>query len=321
MDFVSSLWVEKFRPKKLEDLVLSELYREKFQEYIDKKEIPHLLFTGPAGSGKSSLARILTSKNGIMSHPSGNVIQINGSSKSERGIEYVDRVIEEFLKSSPDGNDKIKIVYIDECDNMTKDSFRSLRGIIEKYENTGRFLCTANYISKIPPEIQSRFQTFSFKQISINFVTDYCKNILTNEGVEYKNEDLNILIKEVYPDIRKIVNTMEKNTIKRKLILSKDSTLVNEKKIITFISQLISYVKNKNMNMVSKSVTNIVEILNDTDLDYRNIYSSLFFNNDIPVPVKIIVNDYTNSHDECLIPSMHFMAMIFKIINCVNGGK
>lgn len=321
MDFVSSLWVEKFRPKKLEDLVLSELYREKFQEYIDKKEIPHLLFTGPAGSGKSSLARILTSKNGIMSHPSGNVIQINGSSKSERGIEYVDRVIEEFLKSSPDGNDKIKIVYIDECDNMTKDSFRSLRGIIEKYENTGRFLCTANYISKIPPEIQSRFQTFSFKQISINFVTDYCKNILTNEGVEYKNEDLNILIKEVYPDIRKIVNTMEKNTIKRKLILSKDSTLVNEKKIITFISQLISYVKNKNMNMVSKSVTNIVEILNDTDLDYRNIYSSLFFNNDIPVPVKIIVNDYTNSHDECLIPSMHFCAMLFKIITCVNGGK
>jgi len=320
LDIENSLWIESYRPKVLKDLILPDNYREKFQSYIDNREIPHLLFVGPPGSGKSSLARILTSKQGILSHPSNNLLSINGSAKKTRGISYVDDVIEPFLKTMPFGNDRFRIVFIDECDFMTTESFESQRGIIEKYESNGRFLWTANYLSKIPPEIQSRFQIFKFTQIPINFVTDCCKNILETENIEYKKEDLNFVIKELYPDIRKIVNTLQKNSVNGKLILGKDSTLTNEKNLINNVVEVVFAVKKKETNRINKLITNIVDSLNIIDIDFRNIYTSLFYNNNIPVSAKVIINKYTNSHGNCLVPSMHFCAMVFEICKCLSGG-
>lgn len=318
MDIENSLWVEAYRAKNLDDLVLPDNYRLKFQEYINNREIPNLLFVGPAGSGKSSLARILTSKNGVLSSPRNNLLSANGSAKKTRGISFVDDVIEPFLKTMPFGNDKLRIVFIDEADFLTDDSFASQRGVIEKYESNGRFIYTANYISKIPSAIQSRFQIFKFTQIPINFVTEYCKNILETENVEYKEEDLNFVIKELYPDIRKIVNTLQKNNVDGKIILGKDSTLTVEKKLINNIVELISSVKRKEKERINKLIGVIVNSLNGMDLEFRNIYSTLFFSKNIPVPVKIIINQYTNSHGQCLVPNMHFMAMIFEIIKCLN---
>jgi len=317
---MNGLWVEKFRPKTLKDLVLPDNDRAKFQEYIDNKEIPNLLFVGPPGSGKSSLARILTSKQGILSHPSNNLLSINGSAKKTRGISFVDAIIEPFLKTMPFGNDRFRIVFVDECDFMTTESFESQRGIIEKYESNGRFLWTANYLSKIPPEIQSRFQTFKFTQIPINFVTKYCKNILETEKVKFKKEDLNFVIKELYPDVRKIVNTLQKNNIGGELILGKDSTLTNEKKLISIITEIIFAIKKKESGRINKLMTGVVNLLSEMDLDFRNVYTSLFYNNNIPVPAKVIINKYTNLHGSCLVPSMHFCAMIFEICKCLSGG-
>ncbi|MBU0777908.1 AAA family ATPase, partial [Patescibacteria group bacterium] len=219
---ISKLFVEKYRPKILDDLILPENYRKKLQEYIDDKNIPNLLFVGPAGSGKTSLARILTSKKGVLSSPSSNLLIANGSSKSARGIGFVDDIIEPFLKTMPFGNDKLRIVFIDECDYMTNDSFESQRGVIEKYEKQGRFLYTANYLSKIPEPVRSRFQIFTFDKIPINFVTKYCINILESENINFKKDDLDYVVKELYPDVRKIVNTLQKNSIDNKLIIGKD---------------------------------------------------------------------------------------------------
>ena len=133
MNIVNSLWVEKYRPQTLEDLVLPADYKVKFEEYFRTKDVPSLLLHGPPGTGKSSIARILTSKNGIISDRKSNVLVLNGSSKSTRGIDFVANVIEPYLKNPVTGKDKLKIVFIDEAyadfadDNCT--------GLVPEFQN------------------------------------------------------------------------------------------------------------------------------------------------------------------------------------------
>jgi len=310
----SSIWTEKYRPREINDLILPENDRIKFEGYIADRIIPHLLFVGGSGVGKSTLSRILTSKRGILSLPSANLLSANGSAKKTRGIGYVDNVIEPFLKSDPSGNDKIKVVYIDECDYLTEECFKSLRSVIEEYINVGRFIWTANYIAKIPSEIQSRFQVFRFFQLPINYITEYCHKILDIENIEYDKNDLNFVIKEIYPDIRKIVNTLQRNVVNEKLIINQNSLLTLEKNLVENVIDIISASKKNEKAKVNKLINMIVDSLNEVDLDFRNIYSSLFYNKRVPVPSKIVINNYTNSHISCLVPSMHFMSMILDVI-------
>ena len=186
MDIVNALWVEKYRPKKLEDLVLPESYRLDFEKCIKNKNIGNIIFAGPPGSGKTTIARILASRRGVLNHPSDNLLEMNGSSKESRGINFVDQVIEPFLKIPPAGKDNFKIVFIDEADFLTDASFKSLRGIIEAYHEQNRFVLTCNYLSKIPDPVQSRFQTYMFKQMPIDFVVDYYKKMLDTENIKYR---------------------------------------------------------------------------------------------------------------------------------------
>ena len=111
MEILNSVWVHKYRPKKLEDLVLSEDQKRDFLKYIEKREIPNLLFYGPPGGGKTTLARIICSKEGVLSRKQDNLLIVNGSSQESRSINYVSKVIEPFLKFPPAGNDKIKVVF------------------------------------------------------------------------------------------------------------------------------------------------------------------------------------------------------------------
>ena len=130
MEIINTLWVEKYRPKTIDDLVLPEEYSLDFKKSIEKQDIPHLLFYGPPGSGKSSIARILTSKDGIIQNKNDNVLEINGSAKETRGISYVQDGIEPFLKIPPAGNDKYKIVFIDEMDYMCLEGNQEIKIII-----------------------------------------------------------------------------------------------------------------------------------------------------------------------------------------------
>lgn len=322
LDKLSSLlWVHKYRVKNIDDLILSENQKIKFNEYIEKKEIPHILIYGDPGSGKSSLCQILI-QIGIIVYNKDNILHFNGSTKLSRSISFIDEIVEPYLKSTPIGSDKIKIVYIDEADRMTPQSFDAYRGIIETYEKNNRFLLTANNISSFPDAFLSRFQTFKFNKIPINYVIEYCQNILKNENIEYNNNDLNFIVKELYPDVRKIVNTLEKNTIKDKLILDANSNLTIEKELIDNIIELIFSVKREEKEKINKYINTVVQILDDNnDLDFKNVYESLFFNNQIPVPAKIVINEFSNSHNNYSVPKMHIMSMIFKIIKSLNGAK
>ena len=320
MKLESTLWVAKYRPKKIEEVVLPEIYGDELRSYIKNNEIPNLLFSGPAGGGKTTLARIIVSKEGVLQHPRSNLLAINGSSQEARSINFVTQVIEPFLKIPPAGNDKYKIVFIDEVDNLTLDSFKSLRGIIEKFsEKYGRFIGTCNYISKIPDPIQSRFTPYVFKQIPMDFIEGYCSKILKIEEVKYTDEDLRFIIENLYPDVRKMINAFQRMSATGTLKVNRDIALTNERALIGSVIEIMNCIKNKNPHKISKLITTIIAILDKQDLEYSKAYLDLFNNKLVPVPARIIVNQYSNSHQSCLVPSMHFAAMIFAMIQAVDS--
>ena len=321
MKILNSLWVEKYRPKKINDLVLPEIYKKDFESYILRKDIPTLLLSGSAGSGKTALSRIICSKEGIIENREDNVLEINGSAKESRGINFVQDVIEPYLKIPPAGSDKFKIVFIDEGDFLTDSAFSSMRHILEKYSSYSRFIFTCNYISKIPDAIQSRCQHYVFKQMPIEFVIDYCKNILNTENIKFDEKDLKFIIDTLYPDIRRVVNTLQKSSISGELKTDRNITLSNEKTIISNIVEIISFIQSNQDHKINSSLNNIIQLLGELDLDYRTIYSDLFFRDKIPSHVKIIINKYSNTHIDCLIPSMNFLSCIFEMIQVLQKYK
>lgn len=313
-ELMDSIWVEKYRPKKLEDLALPEQYTKDFERMIAKQEMPNLLFSGPPGGGKTTLARVLCSKNGVLQSKTDNMLSVNGSARKTRGIGFVDEVIEPFLKHPP-SRDKYKVVFIDEADKLTGDGYDSLRALIEKYHVAyGRFVFTCNYLSRIPDPVQSRFIPYVFNQIPKEFVLRYCKTILEAEKIEYEDSDIKIAITNLYPDVRKIVNALQRSSWEGKLKISEKDVITNERKIITFIRQIISHIEKGQGKKIGGVVNSIVEILAAQDLEYRNVYTELFFGENVPAPAKIIINKYSNGHQNALVPHMHFMGMVFEII-------
>jgi len=323
MEIANSLWVEKYRPKKLDKLILSERYKKDFSKIIERKQLSNLLFSGPPGGGKSTLARILCSKEGVLFNKADNLLVVNGSAKKSRGINYVDTVIEPFLKIPPTKGDYYRIVFIDEADKLTTDGYDSLRAIIEKYQVTyGRFIFTCNYISKIPGPLQSRFTPYVFQQIPKEFVVDYSKNILDSENIEYNEKDIKFIIENLYPDVRRIVDTLQQNSLHdNKLEIDEESVRTNEKLILSYIVEIVGCIERNENAKISRCINLIIDVLEKHDIEYRGIYTQLFFMKKFPTNAKIVVNKYTNSHQGCLVPHQHFIAMVFEIIKSLQEYK
>jgi DNA polymerase III delta prime subunit len=313
--------VEKYRPKKLDNLVLPESYKSDFENGIQKNEVPHLCFSGPPGSGKTCIAQILTSKEGIIQNRADNVLEVDGSAKATRGITFVEDVIEQYLKIPPAKPDKYKIVFIDEADQLTEAAFKSLRHIMEKYSQHSRFILTCNYVSKIEEAVMSRCTWYVFKQMPIEFVMDYCKNILNSEKITFDEKDLKFIVDQLYPDVRRVVNSLQKGSLTGTLKTSKESILSSEKIIISGTIEIISFIQSGQDHKINSVINNIVKLVGDLDLDYRAIYTDLFFRETVPSIAKIIINKYSNSHADCLLPHQHFMAMIFEVIQGLQKYK
>lgn len=320
-ELLDSIWVEKYRPKKLEDLVLPEQYMKDFERIIAKCELPNLLFSGPPGGGKTTIARVLCSEHGVLFNRKDNMLAVNGSARKSRGIAFVDDVIEPFLKHPP-ARDKYKVVFIDEADKLTADGYDSLRALIEKFHvGYGRFIFTCNYLSNIPDPVQSRFIPYVFNRIPKEFVLNYCKRILDAETIKYEDEDIKVAISNLYPDVRKIVNALQRSSLEGTLKINEKDVITNERKIITYIRQIISLIEKGQGVKIGGVVNSIVEILASNEIEYRNVYTELFFSNHIPAPAKIAINDYSNNHKNALVAHMNFMAMVFKIIEVLQTYK
>ena len=202
----NNLWVEKYRPKTLNDLVLSETNRKYFESLTD--EIPNLLFVGTPGLGKTTLAKII-----IEDILKCQYLYINAS--DENGIDTIRSKVVGFSQTkSLDGS--IKVVILDEADGITIEGQRALRNTMEEYSSQTRFILTANYKHKIIPAIQSRTQSFDLNP-PIDDIVKRIVSIVKEENVKIEdNQKTNFVnvIKQNYPDIRKIINAVQKASVK-----------------------------------------------------------------------------------------------------------
>lgn len=261
-----NLWVEKYRPEKLDDLVLDSNLREDIEKYRKQGEIPHLLFYGQAGGGKTTLAKILVNEVLDCQYH-----YINASDKS--GVDVIRGEIADVVgKRSIDG--KLKIIILDECDGLSSHSGTgssaqsALRNMMEEFAHNARFILTANYINKITNPILSRCVTYQINPPLKEFIIR-CANILKQENIKVNKDEFIPYIRGFYPDMRKAINSMQRDSKEGELRISNNSSqeLNIDKDIIDHIRMKKSHVELRRM-MIQRS--------SEFSNDYRILLSSLF---------------------------------------------
>lgn len=217
----NSLWVEAYRPTKLEDYVGNEHLKSKVEGYLETGDVPHLLLYGRAGTGKTTLAKL------IVKSIECDYMIINAS--SENNVETVRNKVTNFASSQ--GFKKWKIIILDEFDYMTQNAQAILRNLMETFSGHCRFILTCNYVEKVIDPIQSRCQTFQIVPPTKKDVAVQISKILTNEEIQFEPKDLVPIIDAGYPDIRKIINTCQLNSNKGKLQVDTQNLLENDYRV------------------------------------------------------------------------------------------
>jgi replication factor C small subunit len=204
---MKELWVEKYRPGTLNGYVFRDEHQKtQIQQWIKDGSIPHLLLSGNAGIGKTTLARILF--NELEINPF-DIMEINAS--RENNAETIRDKITNFVQMIPFG--PFKVVLLDEADYLTPNAQAILRGVMEEYHTTARFILTCNYPNRIIPAIHSRCQGFHIERVDITEFTARVATILVEENVEFDLDTLDTFVKATYPDLRKCINMVQMNSM------------------------------------------------------------------------------------------------------------
>lgn len=303
---MNNLFVEKYRPSELNDYVGNPEIKQRCQTFIDEDEIPHLLLHGKAGTGKTTLAKILTN-NISCDH-----IYINAS--DENNVETVRNKIKGF--ASTVGFNKWKIIVLDEADYLTPNAQAILRNLMETFSNTTRFILTCNYVEKIIEPIRSRCQTFKIQPPSMKDIALRLSTVLTTENIGFNPKDVKFIIENDYPDIRKMLGTIQSNVVDGNLKLSNDLVSANdtENKIIDILQSDGS----KKDKFVS-----IRQLLLDSGTnDYTNLYSLLYRRiDDYGVgniaPIILEIADGENKSAFAVDKEITAMATLIKILDII----
>ena len=208
---MKELWVEKYRPATVDGYVFRDNHqKEQVQSWIKQGTIPHLLFSGNAGIGKTTLAKILFNELEIQDL---DILEINASRTNS--VEDVRDKIVNFVQMIPFGD--FKVVLLDEADYLSPNAQAALRGVMEEYHTTARFILTCNYPNRIIPALHSRCQGFHIERVDVTEFTARVATILVEENVEFDLDTLDTFVKATYPDLRKCINTVQMNSLEGKL--------------------------------------------------------------------------------------------------------
>jgi len=206
MDESHTIWIEKYRPQKLADIVGQEEIVERLSSYVRTGNLPHLLFTGSAGVGKTTAA-VALAKEFFMDSWQMNFRELNAS--DERGIDVVRNQIKQFARTTPLGEATFKILFLDEADALTTDAQAALRRTMESYAQTCRFILSCNYSSKIIDPIQSRCAIYRFKPLGPEAVKEEVCRIATREGLTITPGAMDAIVYIAQGDMRKAINAVQ----------------------------------------------------------------------------------------------------------------
>jgi replication factor C small subunit len=197
------LWTERYRPRTVNDYVWrDDAQQAQVRQWVSEKNIPHLLFSGGPGTGKTTLAKVLIADLGIEDY---DVMQINAS--RDNGVDFIRERIEGFVSTMPFG--EFKVVLLDEADYLSPNAQAVLRGLMETYSSTARFIMTCNYPNKIIPALHSRCQGFHIEKLDKTEFTARAATILVEENILFELDVLDTYVSAQYPDLRKCINSLQ----------------------------------------------------------------------------------------------------------------
>ena len=208
---MKELWTEKYRPSTIEDYVFRDVAQQRqIQNWVAEGALPHLLFSGAPGTGKTTLAKVLLAELGVMDL---DILEINAS--NENSVDVIRSKITNFSSALPFGD--FKYVLLDEADYITPNGQAALRGVMETYHTSCRFILTCNYPNRVIPALHSRCQGFHIEKLDITEFTARIATIGISEGVELDLETLDSYVQATYPDLRKAINLVQQNVVDGKL--------------------------------------------------------------------------------------------------------
>jgi len=295
-----SLLVEKFRPTILDNYVGNEHIKESIKKYLSQNDIQNLIFYGPSGTGKTTLARL------IVKNLDCDYIYINAS--DERGIETIRDKVSGFASTA--SFKPLKVVILDEADFLTIQAQASLRNVIETFSRTTRFILTCNYIERIIDPLQSRCQTLKVIPPTKVDVAKHIAWIMGEENISFEVEDLKTVVNQFYPDLRKCLNTIQLSTQNSRLIIDK-TVLVSSNYMVQVLKEL------KNTKPSWKNIRQI--IANSGSQDFEELFRYLYDNASVYAEgsegmVAIYINEYSYQANFRIDKEINLMGLIAKLI-------
>jgi len=295
-----TLWVEKYRSSNLDSYVGNENIKKTIQQYLNQNDIQNFIFYGPAGTGKTTLAKL------IVNNLDCDYLYINAS--DERGIETIRDKVQGF--ASVASFKSLKVVILDEADFLTIQAQASLRNIIETYSRTTRFILTCNYVERIIDPLQSRCQVLKIIPPSKQEIAKHVAGVLEQEEVSYTMDDIKTLVSQFYPDVRKMLNTAQLSNQEGELNIDKSVIVSN-----SYTTQVV-----KELSKSKPSFNEIRQIIANANVqDFEELYRFLYDNASAYAAgsegmVAIYVNEYSYQSNFRIDKEINCMALIARLI-------
>ena len=301
------LWVERYRPSTMETYIGNEHLKSKVSIYLESGDLPHLLLYGRAGTGKTTLAKLLV-KNIECDY-----LYINAS--DENNVDTVRTKVKTFASTM--GFKDMKIIILDECDYITPNAQAALRNLMETFSKHCRFILTCNYVERIIDPIQSRCQSFQIIPPSKKEVAVHLSNILNNENVTFKVDDIATIINGGYPDIRKVINTSQRQVVNNVLKLDAQEIILSDYKL-----KLLKVIQTKSKTR-KEIFTEIRQILADAKVtDFADFFRLLYDEVDTYgkghiAECILIIARYESSDTHVVDKEINAMAMLIELLGVI----
>ena len=298
----NTLWVEKYRPSSLDSYIGNEHLRSKVKLYIESGDLPHLLLYGRAGTGKTTLAKLLVNNIDC------DYLYINAS--DENSVEVVRDKVKNFASTL--GFQEMKVIILDECDYITPNAQAALRNLMETFSKHCRFILTCNYVERIIDPIQSRCQSFQIIPPDRKQVAVHLNTILTKEGVTSDIEDIVTIVNGGFPDLRRVINAAQRQVVDNKLVIDEGMSIQNDYK-----NQVLEILKTQDKK---NSFKNIRQLLADSKVtDFSDLFRLLFDTVDDwgrghVAECILVLAQYQQSDAVVVDKEINIMAMFIEII-------